>query len=165
MYGNSLGSDPVAKAARKTASKKVRPAARLRGLGAASSRGGEVVGQGDAPDRGGPSVGRVPAERVALVRLAGTRCRRAGGGRTRRAALLTDEQRTQLDTELRRGPSEHGYATELWTLGRVAEVIEKTTGVRYHPGHVWRLLTELGWTRQRPAGAPWNATRRRSPAG
>ncbi len=75
----------------------------------------------------------------------------AGAGRAGRRSRLTDEQRAQLDTELRRGPTEHGYATELWTLARVAEVIEKTTGVRYHPGHVWRLLTELGWTRQRPA--------------
>jgi transposase len=75
----------------------------------------------------------------------------AGAGRAGRRSRLSDEQRTLLDAELRRGPTEHGYATELWTLVRVAEVIEKTTGVRYHPGHVWRLLGELGWTRQRPA--------------
>jgi transposase len=68
----------------------------------------------------------------------------AGAGRAGRRPRLTDEQRAQLDTELRRGATEHGYATELWTLARVAEVIERTTGVRYHPGHVWRLLTELG---------------------
>jgi transposase len=42
-------------------------------------------------------------------------------------------------------------AMQLWTLARVAEVIQRVTGVRYHPGHVWRLLRELGWTRQRPA--------------
>ena len=48
-------------------------------------------------------------------------------------------------------PGAHGYATELWTLARVAEVIERITGVRYHPGHVWRLLRELGWSVQRPA--------------
>jgi Winged helix-turn helix len=50
-----------------------------------------------------------------------------------------------------RGPTAHGYATQLWTLARVAEVIERITGVRYHPGHVWRLLRELGWSVQRPA--------------
>ncbi|WP_343600079.1 winged helix-turn-helix domain-containing protein [Mycobacterium sp.] len=33
----------------------------------------------------------------------------------------------------------------------MAEVIEAITGVRYHPGHVWRLLRERGWSRQRPA--------------
>ena len=46
----------------------------------------------------------------------------------------------------------HGFATDLWTLDRVAEVIETQTGVRYHPGHVWKLLRDrLGWSRQRPA--------------
>ena len=46
----------------------------------------------------------------------------------------------------------HGFATDLWTLDRVATVIEATTGVRYHPGHVWKLLRDrVGWSRQRPA--------------
>jgi transposase len=43
------------------------------------------------------------------------------------------------------------YSSDLWTLQRVAEVIEKLTGVTYHPGHVWKILTGLGWSRQRPA--------------
>jgi Winged helix-turn helix len=25
------------------------------------------------------------------------------------------------------------------------------TGIRYHPGHVWRILGRLDWTLQRPA--------------
>jgi transposase len=74
-----------------------------------------------------------------------------GAGRAGRLPRLSDEQRALVNAELRRGPAAHGYETELWTLARVTEVIEKTTGVRYHPGHVWRLLRELGWTRQRPA--------------
>jgi transposase len=39
----------------------------------------------------------------------------------------------------------------MWTLQRVAEVIEAETGIAYHPGHVWRLLRQMGWSRQRPA--------------
>jgi len=35
----------------------------------------------------------------------------------------------------------------MWTLARVAEVIEATTGVSYHPGHVWRILRQMGWSR------------------
>ena len=51
-----------------------------------------------------------------------------------------------------KGPAANGFATELWTLPRVAEVIERVSGVRYHPGQVWRILRQqLGWTRQRPA--------------
>jgi len=51
---------------------------------------------------------------------------------------------------LQRGPPAAGYPTELWTLKRMAEVIEKKFGVRYHPGHVWRLLASLGWSCQKP---------------
>jgi hypothetical protein len=34
-----------------------------------------------------------------------------------------------VDAELRKGPAAHGYASQLWTLVRVAEVIERITGV------------------------------------
>ena len=50
-----------------------------------------------------------------------------------------------------KGPKANGFPTELWTLARVADVIEQVTGVKYHPGHVWRVLRQMGWTRQRPA--------------
>jgi transposase len=33
-----------------------------------------------------------------------------------------------------------GYATGLWTAGRVRELIEYQCGVRYHEAHVWRIL-------------------------
>ncbi len=40
----------------------------------------------------------------------------------------------------------------MWTLQRVAEVIERVTGVHYHPAHVWYILRDgLGWSWQRPA--------------
>lgn len=63
---------------------------------------------------------------------------------------LTDRQRRKLVTVLKRGARKNGYATELWTLERVAEVIEKHFDVSYHPGHVWRVLRSLGWTSQKP---------------
>jgi transposase len=44
-----------------------------------------------------------------------------------------------------------GWPTDLWTLPRAAKMIEAVTGVRYHPGHVWRIMRQLGWTLQRPA--------------
>jgi transposase len=52
---------------------------------------------------------------------------------------------------LGKGPQAFGFDTDLWTLGRIAEVIERLTGVGYHPGHVWRLLRRLHWSPQRPA--------------
>jgi transposase len=73
-------------------------------------------------------------------------------GRAGRMPRLSAAQLDQLDRALRRGPRAHGFATDLWTLDRVATVIESETGVRYHRGHVWKLLRDkLGWSRQRPA--------------
>jgi len=73
-------------------------------------------------------------------------------GRAGRKPRLTEAQLTKVEQALERGPTANGYPTDLWTLVRVAEVIEKVTGVSFHPGHVWRILREqLGWSRQRPA--------------
>lgn len=72
-------------------------------------------------------------------------------GRAGRLPKLTAEELAKVDAALRKGPKANGYPTELWTLPRVAEVIKATTGVDYHPGHVWRLLRQMGWSRQRPA--------------
>jgi transposase len=84
-------------------------------------------------------------------RTGGTRALKAAG-RAGRMPRLTETQLRRLDRALRKGPRAHGFGTDLWTLDRVAQVIEAETGVRYHPGHVWKLLRDkLGWSRQRPA--------------
>jgi transposase len=44
----------------------------------------------------------------------------------------------------------YGFRGEVWTCARIARVIEEEFGVRYHKGHVSRLLKELGWTPQVP---------------
>ncbi len=74
-----------------------------------------------------------------------------GAGRAGRLPRLADRDLRAVDRALRKGPVANGYPTDLWTLARVAEVIEGVTGVRYHPGHVWRILKALGWSLQRPA--------------
>ena len=74
-----------------------------------------------------------------------------GAGRAGRMPKLTDKQLGQVDRALRKGAAAHGFETDLWTVGRVAQVIEAATGVRYHPGHVWKVLRQLGWSLQRPA--------------
>lgn len=71
-------------------------------------------------------------------------------GRAGRKPRLSDEQVQQVEQTLIDGPAAFGYATALWTLPRVAELIRRITGVRYHPGHVWRVLRRLGWSRQTP---------------
>jgi len=65
-------------------------------------------------------------------------------------ARLSQEQLNQLEVALLQGPQAHGYPTQLWTLARIADLIEKTTGVAYHPGHVWRILQQMKWSCQKP---------------
>jgi transposase len=57
-----------------------------------------------------------------------------------RKARLHKLDLIRLTEALRQGASAHGFPTETWTLSRVARVIERITGARYHPGHVWRIL-------------------------
>jgi len=73
-------------------------------------------------------------------------------GRAGRRPKLTDTQLAEVEQALANGAEANGYFTDLWTLPRVAETIERLTGVSYHPGHVWYVLRDqLDWTWQRPA--------------
>jgi transposase len=74
-----------------------------------------------------------------------------GAGRAGRRPKLDGAQFKQLDEALRQGAQAHGFGTDLWTLPRVAAVIERATGVHYHPGHVWKILAAMEWSLQRPA--------------
>jgi len=55
-----------------------------------------------------------------------------------------------VEKELLRGATAHGWATELWSLPRVAKLINSLTGVSCHPGHVWKILRQMNWSLQRP---------------
>ena len=74
-----------------------------------------------------------------------------GADRAGRKPKLDQEQLKLVDEALRQGAHAHGFGTDLWTLPRVAALIERVTGVRYHPGHVWKILGAMDWTLQRPA--------------
>jgi transposase len=73
-------------------------------------------------------------------------------GRAGRKPLLSARQREQLTRKLLTGPEKLGYDTPLWTAQRVSVLIEQEFGIRYHSGHVWRILRSLGWSPQRPVG-------------
>ena len=64
---------------------------------------------------------------------------------------LAVEQKKALLEVLAKGAKANGYPNELWTLERVAMVIQKEYGVRYHISHIRRLLCGLGWSAQKPA--------------
>ena len=80
----------------------------------------------------------------------GGRAALASKGPAGRKAKLTAQQTQQVTQALLAGPAAAGYKTALWTLPRVAWLIKDLTGVRYHPGHVWRLLGASGFSCQRP---------------
>jgi transposase len=73
--------------------------------------------------------------------------RRLGSGRK---AKLDARQLDLVDAALRRGPRSFGFSSARWTLWRVAAVIERITGVSYHPSSVWRILRALGWRLRLP---------------
>src|SRR2546425_5378698 len=73
-----------------------------------------------------------------------------GAGRAGRKPQLEAAQLATVERALRAGPRAQGFSTDLWTLPRVAGLIARLTGVRHHPGHVWRVLRGLGWSLPRP---------------
>jgi transposase len=56
---------------------------------------------------------------------------------------LSEAQRAAIGQALRQGARAHGFATDHWTLDRVATVIQRLTGVAYHRGHTWKLLRRM----------------------
>jgi len=100
------------------------------------------------------------AEKLRVSRQSVHRWRRAleqGGRQALRSAQrkgpaphLSQRQLQELNAALLAGPGQFGFSSELWTLPRIAEVIRRLFAVRYHPGHVWRILRRLGWSCQRP---------------
>ena len=63
---------------------------------------------------------------------------------------LSRDDLAALEGELLKGPRAHDFPTELWTLARVAEVIKRRFGIKYHPCHVWKVLRRMGWSAQEP---------------
>src|SRR4051812_22261000 len=66
-------------------------------------------------------------------------------------ARLDEKAWTRLSRLLDRGAIAAGFATERWTLERIAAVIEREFGVHYHPRYLERPLKAHGFSVQRPA--------------
>ena len=67
-----------------------------------------------------------------------------------RPPKLTARQRARLPKLLLKGALAWGYPTALWTTSRVASVIERRFKVKLHRAHVGRVLSDLGWSCQKP---------------
>jgi transposase len=85
----------------------------------------------------------------ALLDEGGIDALRAVPGRGR-PAKLDEAQLASLRAVVLQSPTEHGFATELWTLKRVVSVIERMHGVHFSQGHMWRILGALGFSAQKP---------------
>jgi transposase len=81
----------------------------------------------------------------------GRRALRKAGRAGRRPRLRPGDLR-RIEQGLKHGPQSLGYETSLWTAWRVAHLIDHECGVKYHPSQAWRILRQLGWSCQRPAG-------------
>jgi transposase len=67
-----------------------------------------------------------------------------------RKPKLTQAQREQLPALLAQGAEAHGFRGDVWTSGRIRDVIARQFGVHYHKDHVRKLLHEMGLSYQQP---------------
>jgi len=67
-----------------------------------------------------------------------------------RPSGLDATRKVELVRWLKEGALAQGFATELWTLRRVGQLIEEKFGRRYSESQVWRILVGLGFSSQRP---------------
>lgn len=72
------------------------------------------------------------------------------GHRSGRPNLLKASQQNQLADLIDSGPIAYGFMSGVWTSPMIVRVIQEEFGVEYHPGHVRKLLKELGFSVQRP---------------
>ncbi|HDH00350.1 MAG TPA: IS630 family transposase [Nitrospirae bacterium] len=72
------------------------------------------------------------------------------GHRSGRPTALTENGKEQLRDIVDSGPVAYGLQTGVWTSPIVAQIIEEEFAVHYHPGHVRKLLKEMGFSVQRP---------------
>jgi len=107
--------------------------------------------------------GVIPAEvarRLDIHRQSASRWRKewqAGGrdalrskGSIGRKPELNATQVDELAVIIEGGAVASGFPTEVWTLARLARLIRERYGVKYHPGHIWRLLGSMGFSCQQP---------------
>jgi transposase len=114
-------------------------------------RGVQLLEQGEAPATVARILGVKPTSLHRWRRMArqpdGLTSTPSSGAKRR----LGDAQLAELEQLLLKGAPAHGFSNELWTAARVAQVILRHFGVKYHPEHVRSLLRRrLNWTSHKP---------------
>jgi transposase len=72
------------------------------------------------------------------------------GYRTGRPSRLDEAALVSLGDIIDSGPVAYGFDSGVWTSPMIARVIAEEFGVSYHPGHLRKLLVQLGFSVQRP---------------
>lgn len=72
------------------------------------------------------------------------------GYRSGRPSRLMPEQLVSLGDIVESGPVAYGFDSGVWTSPMIGRVIEEEFGLTYHPGHVRKLLHQVGFSVQRP---------------
>jgi transposase len=67
-----------------------------------------------------------------------------------RPPKLTPAREIEVIRWLHKNPKSFGFATELWTARRVAQVIERKWGVKFHPNYLSEWLSQRGISSQKP---------------
>ena len=122
--------------------------------------GGASPGGRDAVTRGELSQAEIArhvgVSRASVCRWAATLAQEGPRGLEARPNLgppprLDEKAWARLGRLLDRGAIAAGFATERWTLERIAALIEREFGVHYHPRYLERPLKAHGFSVQRPA--------------
>jgi transposase len=72
------------------------------------------------------------------------------GYRSGRPCFLNETQHASLGDIVESGPVAYGFDSGVWTSPMIVRVIEEEFGVKYHAGHVRKILKEIGFSVQRP---------------
>lgn len=132
----------------------MRPKGTAAELEARRRRAVELLGKGWRADDVAEAVGASRAAVYAWKKAAGKQGARAKALAAKPQHVpecrLSGLQQTRLRRLLKSGPRKAGFPTDLWTLPRVAQLVEREFGVSYHSTHVGRLLKTLGFSRQKP---------------
>lgn len=68
-----------------------------------------------------------------------------------RPASLDERDRKRLGKMLLKGPMAAEFATDVWTLPRVRELVKREFGVVLSESQIWRVLRAMGFSPQKPS--------------
>lgn len=71
-----------------------------------------------------------------------------------RPSALSDRQVKEIIALVLKGAKACGFETDLWTLPRIARLIQRRCGVLYDPDHLSRLVRAWGLSWQKPKTRP-----------